>query len=63
MADYYSRYIEMAKLETLSFDAIINHMKSIFAHHEIPEEVRSDNGTQFSQRVIDSKYCKFVNKY
>ena len=63
MADYYSRYIEVAKLENLSSDAVINHMKSIFARHGIPEVVRSDNGTQFSQRVIDSKYRKFANKY
>ena len=37
-------------------------MKSIFARHGIPEVVRSDNGTQFSQRVIDSKHRELPNK-
>lgn len=31
--------------------------------HGIPEVVRSDNGSQFSQRIIDSKYRKFANQY
>ena len=63
IADYYFRYIEVAKLENLSSDAVVNYIKSIFAHHRIPGVVRSDNGTQFSQRVIDSEYRNFANKY
>ena len=47
MADYYSRYTEMVKLQKLSSDAVINHKKSIFAHHGIPEVFRSDNSTVF----------------
>lgn len=62
VADYYSRYFEVGKLENLTSVAVIEHMKSIFARHGIPEIVRSDNGTQFSQ-VIDSKYFKFAKTY
>ncbi|CAG7725840.1 unnamed protein product, partial [Allacma fusca] len=47
MTDYYSRYPEIAKLESQTSDCVISHCKSIFARHGIPEEVRSDNGPQF----------------
>ncbi|XP_054720689.1 uncharacterized protein LOC129230315 [Uloborus diversus] len=63
MADYYSRYIEVANLDSLSSEAFINHIKSIFDRHGIPEVVRSDNGPQFSHAVIDFKYRKFANQY
>ena len=50
--DYYSRYIEVAKLPTESSNDTINVLKSIFARHDIPQEVRSDNGPQFSSSVF-----------
>ena len=34
--DYFSHYIEIAKLSSTSSDAIITHLKSIFARHGIP---------------------------
>lgn len=62
LADYYSRFFEVAKLEKLTSDCVITHMKSIFARHGVPEVVRSDNGTQFSQSV-SSPYRKFAADY
>ena len=48
VVDYYSRYIEIAKLISTSSNDVIRHLKSIFAHHSIPESVVSDNGPQYS---------------
>jgi transposase InsO family protein len=46
--DYFSRYIEIARLQSLSSQSVINKLKSCFARHGVPETVVSDNGTQFS---------------
>ena len=46
--DYYSSYVDIAKLDTVaSFDLIV-HLKSIFARHGIPETVVSDNGPLYA---------------
>lgn len=46
--DYYSRYVEVAAMtKTTKSNEIIRALKSIFARHGIPEQVRSDNGPQF----------------
>ena len=46
--DYFSRYIEIAKVHHTTSEDVILHMKSIFARHGIPEVVMSDNGPQYS---------------
>ena len=55
--DYYSRYIELAKLSSLTSSSIINHLKSIFARHGVPETVMSDNGPQYSA-VVFKEFAK-----
>ena len=60
IVDYYSRYIEIAKLSRLTSTEVIIHIKSIFTRHGIPETVISDNGPQFSSHEFSqfaSKYC------
>ena len=57
--DYFSRYIEIAKLSSTSSDAIITHLKSMFARHGIPQYVVSDNGPQYSSEI----FCKFAKDY
>ena len=57
--DYYSRWIETAKLTGLSANSVINHTKSIFARYGIPETVVSDNGPQFSSEA----YAQFALEY
>ena len=47
MVDYYSKYIELSQLNQLTANTIITHTKSLFARHDIPEVVYSDNGPQF----------------
>ena len=48
--DYYSRYIELALLKELNSLETIDHMKSIFARHGIPELLISDNGPQYASK-------------
>lgn len=49
VVDYYSRFIEVANLENGTTSAcVINHMKSIFSNHGIPDVVVSDNGPQYA---------------
>ena len=52
--DYFSRYVELSKLSAATSQDVINHMKSIFARHGIPNEVVSYNGPQFSSNVFHS---------
>jgi len=57
--DYFSRYIEVAKLTQETSNAIIAHLKSIFARHGIPQELVTDNGPQYSSR----EFMQFAKRY
>ena len=57
--DYYSRYIEIAKLTSTTSKDIINHLKSIFSRDGIPERLISDNGPQYSSR----EFAEFSRLY
>ena len=59
IVDYYSHFIEIAKLSGTTAAEIINHTRSIFARHGIPEVGISDNGPQFSSTA----YAQFSNEY
>ena len=46
--DYFSRYVEVAAMQkTTKSSELIRALKSVFARHGIPEQVRSDNGSQY----------------
>ena len=57
--DYYSRYIEIARLEELNSRCLIQSMKSVFARHGIPEIMISDNGPQYASE----EFKKFTLEY
>ena len=59
VVDYYSRWIEVARLKNLSSQEVIDHTRSMFARHSIPEIVVSDNGPQYSADL----YASFAKKY
>lgn len=48
VVDYFSRYIEIAHLSSMSADATIASLKNIFARWGCPNELITDNGPQFS---------------
>ena len=54
VVDYFSRYVEIAKLKNTTSQAIINHLKSIFARHGIPDTLVSDNGPQYASSVFQN---------
>ena len=59
VTDYYSRYVEMAKLSTTTANDVITHLKSIFACYGIPQTVMSDNGPQYAAAAFD----QFAHQY
>lgn len=59
IVDYYSRFIEVARLNRTTADEVISHTKGVFARHGIPEVVVSDNGPQFSSEA----YAAFSRQF
>ena len=61
IVDYYSRFIEIARLKRPTTEEIVTHIKSIFARHSIPEMVISDNGPQYTSDLYSSfaRKCQF----
>ena len=64
VVDYYSRFIEIAKLTKTSAEEVIHHFKSIFARHGISVELITDNGPQFSANLFATfaSYNGFTHK-
>jgi transposase InsO family protein len=53
LADEYSKFPIIRKLTSTTSHAIINHLKSIFAEHGIPEKLGTDNGPQYASREFE----------
>ena len=51
--DYYSKYPELAKLESKTATSCMMHLKSMFARHGIPETIVTDNMPFASQAFIE----------
>ncbi|XP_062574010.1 uncharacterized protein K02A2.6-like [Saccostrea cucullata] len=50
--DYFSRYLEIAYLPSITSDQVIGKLKNIFARWGIPEILFTDNGTQFTSQTF-----------
>ena len=48
VCDYYSNYVEVARVTTLTSKSIIKELKQIFARFGIPDVLVTDNGPQFA---------------
>ena len=55
--DYYSRFFGIAPLKSTTTENAINHLKSFFCRHGIPEITVSDNGPQFAAATF-SKFAE-----
>ena len=49
ISDYYSNYIEVARITSITSRSIIRELKAVFARFGIPEVFVTDNGAQFWQ--------------
>jgi transposase InsO family protein len=59
VVDYFSRYLEIAYLNSLTSDTVIGKFRNILARWGIPEELVTDNGGQFvseSSRQFSRQY-------
>ena len=58
VTDFYSKYFELEFLRQNTATCLINNMKKIFARYGIPQEVVSDNGSQFAntRNLFDSTH-------
>lgn len=59
MVDYYSKYIEIAMLNTGTATNVISHCKSIFSRHGIPLQLITDGGPPFSS----IEFAKFAQSW
>ena len=57
--DYFSRYIEVAKLSSTTSPDVSVDLQSMFVRHGIPEQLILDNGPQFSS----TSFAKFAEDY
>ena len=62
IADYYSKYPWIKKLEAISSKDIISALKFCFAEFGIPEEAISDNGKQFTGRGYQDLTARYGDK-
>lgn len=59
IVDYFSRYIEIARLTITSSAVVIAALKEVFSRHGIPNILVSDNGPQYSSEA----FKEFANTY
>ena len=59
LVDYFSRYMEVARVSSLSASVVVQQFKSIFARHGYPETLVSDNGPPFSS----SDFSKWLRSH
>ncbi len=59
LVDYSSRYPEVRELKSTTSKVTIQHLKSLFCYHGIPEILRSDNGPQ----LLSQEFAKFASSY
>ncbi|XP_048751585.2 uncharacterized protein K02A2.6-like [Ostrea edulis] len=58
LVDYFSHYVDVVEVKSPSTTSMLEAMKSVFACHGIPRQLRSDNGPQFTSicRVYDIEH-------
>ncbi|XP_058814114.1 uncharacterized protein K02A2.6-like [Topomyia yanbarensis] len=65
IVDYYSRYLEVVEMNSITTESTIRELLIVFARYGVPETVRADNGPQFSSdefRAFCTEYgIKLVN--
>jgi len=52
VVDYYSRYVELQKLNSTSSASIFTTLKAVFSRHGIPTTLVSNNGPQYDSHEM-----------
>ncbi|XP_035224276.1 uncharacterized protein K02A2.6-like [Stegodyphus dumicola] len=52
MIDYFSKYVELKPLKSITAEALMTVMKSIFAIHGIPEKLITDGGPPYNSEAL-----------
>ena len=58
-SDYFSDFFELDHLRSTMSVSVIRKLKAHFARHSIPEQLVTDNGTQF----VSSDFLKFSSEW
>ena len=61
--DYYSRYIEIAKLTSTTSSDVISHLKSIMSRHGVCDTLVSDGAGQFTSELFEQFMRDFGIKH
>ena len=59
VTNYFSPYVEVAKLSHTTLPDVVVHLKFMFARHTILDQLLSNNGPQFSA----TSFAKFTEEY
>ena len=59
VVDYYSNFIEVERLTTITTSGVCKSLKSMFSRYGIPDKLVSDNGPQFSS----AEFTKFAKDW
>jgi transposase InsO family protein len=59
IVDMFSKFPIVRKLTSISSNTVINHLRSIFEEHGIPQRLVSDNGPQYSAQ----EFRRFADTY
>jgi len=62
LEDFYSRFPEVREMRSLTARESVEICKSFFSRHGVPEEVRSDCGSQF-QELDQSEFRRFAKEW
>ena len=59
VVDYFSNYLEVESLTSVTSRSVIRVLSSLFARHGIPDVLVSDNGPQFAS----AEFASFTKKW
>ena len=59
VSDYYSNFVEVERLSSLTSGTVTKALKALFARYGVPDVVVSDNGPQFAS----SEFARFSRQW
>ncbi|XP_046868367.1 uncharacterized protein LOC124460828 [Drosophila willistoni] len=62
LIDYFSRYMELKFIKTISSKVLIEQMEEIFSRLGIPRTLRADNGRQFANGEVENMNKSLVKR-